>query len=87
MKKVYTAPELYYEEYEINTSIAGGCGHPLYADSINSGNADSCTYSIYPGTTVFSDKNISCDIQIYGDDNVENICYQHATPNELIFNS
>lgn len=85
MKKLYTAPELYFEEYEINTSIAGGCGHPLYADSINSGDVDHCTYDIYAGTTVFSGMNGSCEI--HPADGEYNICYQVATPNELIFNS
>ena len=85
MKKLYTAPELYFEEYEINTSIAGGCGHPLYADTINSGNVDTCTYEIYDGFQVFSNMNISCEDTPA--DGQYNICYQVAPPNDLIFNS
>lgn len=85
MKRTYIAPELFFEEYEINTAIAGGCGHPLYADSINSGDVDHCTYDIYAGVPAFSGMNSSCEIIPVDGEN--NICYQVATPNELIFNS
>ena len=62
----------------------GGCGHPLYADSINSGDVDHCTYDIYAGVPAFSGMNASCEIIPVDGEN--NICYQVATPNELIFN-
>ena len=48
MKKVYTRPELFCEEYELSAAIAGNCSVGMGAYNVNSGDPYSCSYTMGP---------------------------------------
>lgn len=87
MRKIYNKPEMFYEEYELSTAIAGNCsmadGQPLPIDdgAINYNSGDVCTYNVM-GLELFSSGNCA-DADQVGD----MFCYQQPDGSTGVFNS
>lgn len=84
MKKTYNAPELFFEEYELCTTIAGNCGNKLYQDAIRSGSYTTCTVEVEGIGNVFLDASIGCNIS---PDYLEGVCYESFSTSQTLFNS
>lgn len=86
MKKTYNAPELFFEEYELCTSIAANCGNKLYQDKITSNSTLTCTVEGgRPGQFFFVTTNTSCTTVPVEEDGI--LCYQSFSTNDMLFNS
>lgn len=83
MKRTYTKPELFYEEYELTEAIAGNCGNKLYLDKVNSGSYLSCTVDMGGGDFLFMSPP-SCNTDPA---DIGGICYEAYAENEMLFNS
>ena len=55
MKRKYEKPALYFEEYELSSSIAGNCGNKLFQDKIYAGNYLNCKVDAGGGDFLFLD--------------------------------
>lgn len=83
MKKVYSKPEIVFEDFTLSTSIAGGC-----EIRTNTPSAGACGYPYEGGggQTLFT--NAVGDCQIKMDDDVNNgFCYHVPIDSNNIFNS
>lgn len=85
MKRKYEKPALYFEEYELSSSIAGNCGNKLFQDKIYAGNYETCKVDAGGGDFLFLDPTIGCNTYP-GEDGVP-YCYQVPSTNEMLFNS
>lgn len=88
MKKAYTKPELFCEDYELSTAIAGNCSAALHAAYTNQSNYTSCSYQI-GFDFLFVKDNGECDTYINdgGSWAGDTICYQVPTAAEFAFSS
>ena len=91
MKKAYTKPELFCEEYELSESIAGTCGHSLNATQVTSGDVWTCGYKYGPRTTLFTTSGI-CNSLASNYDEVTfeaqyGFCYETSGDNSIVFSS
>ncbi len=77
MKKAYTKPELYFENFELSTSIAVQCGKPIHYA------AGTCKDGLggYADVIFLEDKSCSSTPDDFG------FCYHNPTDTEKIFNS
>ncbi len=64
MKRKYEKPALYFEEYELSSSIAGNCGNKLFQDKIYAGNYTSCKVDAGGGDFLFLDSFIGCNTNL-----------------------
>lgn len=90
MKKTYTKPELFCEEYELSTAIAGTCGHSLSATQVTSGDVYSCGYKYGGRTILFLTQGICTSIVSSSDEEFEaqyGFCYQSSGDNSIVFSS
>ena len=85
MKRNYEKPALYFEEYELSSSIAGNCGNKLFQDKIYAGNYTSCKVDAGGGDFLFLDSAIGCNTDPGADGKL--YCYQVPSTNEMLFNS
>lgn len=85
MKRRYEKPALYFEEYELSSSIAGNCGNKLFQDKINSGSYTTCTVDAGGGDFLFLDPYRGCNTDPGADGKL--YCYQVPSTNEMLFNS
>ena len=78
MKKQYVKPELYFEDFELSTNIATGCGTIVeHADG-------ECTY-VQPGIgTVFTTNIAGCE---YKNPDDVGVCYNVPEGNNKVFSS
>ncbi len=82
MKKVYTKPELFCEEYELSVAIAGNCAEEFFGVP-NASTVDKCTFEMM-GKPLFTEANPSCKRHpIDG----EMFCYMTPTDTTRIFAS
>lgn len=84
MKKVYTKPELFCEEYELSVSIAGNCGAQFSAFNVNTSSITTCTYRDVD-EFIFIQANAACTEHPAYDDDL--LCYVTATEGSLAFSS
>ena len=84
MKRKYEKPALYFEEYELSSSIAGNCGNKLFQDKIYAGNYETCKVDAGGGDFLFLDSSF-CNTNPGADG--ELYCYQVPSTNEMLFNS
>ena len=84
MKRNYEKPALYFEEYELSSSIAGNCGNKLFQDKIYAGDYKSCKVDAGGGDFLFLDSSF-CNTHPGADG--ELYCYQVPSTNEMLFNS
>lgn len=82
MKKAYVKPELFCEEYELTTAIAGNCGAEFNAFNVNTSDVKTCTYRMMDHF-LFISANMACDEQPTDDE----LCYQVASPAIMAFSS
>ena len=84
MKKVYSKPEILFEDFTLSTSIAS-CEVQVEA-MINE-----CTVEFVPGVSnLFLEGMEICDVQIVDGSNEMNndgLCYHQPSPSNNIFNS
>ncbi len=85
MKRKYEKPALYFEEYELSSSIAGNCGNKMYQDKIYAGSYTTCKVDAGGGDFLFVDQYMGCNI--LPEDNGLPYCYQVPSTNEMLFNS
>jgi hypothetical protein len=81
MKKTYEKPEVYFESFELSTSIATGCEYKTnHAMNI-------CTYDLGSLGNVFVDSTTNCnDIKAQGG-KWQNICYHLPSDQSNLFTS
>lgn len=84
MKRIYTKPELFCEEYELSVAIAGNCGQK-FSKITNSTQPSTCSFPM--GTSnIFLDTNTRCDTYNYFDYDL--FCYEGSHSGEkIIFGS
>lgn len=84
MKRVYTKPDLFCEEYELSVEIAGNCSQN-FSNSVNHNNPYKCTYDML-GETIFHETNKACspNTGLYEDDM---FCYQPSDGDKIVFAS
>ncbi len=82
MKKAYVKPQLYFDSFELSTSIATGCSAGYDHDNTNFGSPNNCNY--FYGTDKVFLNLISCDIEDPGE---SMYCYHVPTPNDKVFSS
>lgn len=78
MKKTYNKPQIVFESFEINTSIAAGC---MYLTDTKS-DSNSCSYTDN-GVTIFTGEN-ACGMD---DTTADAFCQHVPTDAYVIFNS
>lgn len=84
MKKTYSKPELFYERYELTSSIAGNCAVGLPVQDITPTNYFNCTVDIGGGDKLFLDEGIGCNTEpIEGN----GFCYETFALNEMLWSS
>lgn len=87
MKKKYVKPEFIFEDFSLNTTIAGGCGTPTKTPSYGQCGID------FSGLKLFLDTVAGCtDIQVKdedldGDEAYNGICYHVFSNGSSNFNS
>ncbi len=85
MKKVYSKPEIMFEDFTLSTSIAGGCDVQTNLPSQNQCGMD------FSGLTVFMTGMTGCtDIAVEnvgGDGQWNEICYHVPTGDQNLFTS
>lgn len=83
MKKPYVKPEVYFESFELSTSIATGCSAGYNHSNTTFGDANHC-YLIYGTDNVFLETTTGCTLT----DSDENLfCYHVPAANDKIFSS
>ena len=82
MKKVYKKPVLYFENFELSTSIATGCGHPIHNQS-----KDVCGLDMGGGIIVFLNGISGCTGYQLDNDNYNGLCYHNPSDTQNLFNS
>lgn len=81
MKKAYVKPEVYFESFELSTSIAAGCEYRTN-HAINV-----CTYELTGGRNVFVNESTNChDAQAPGG-SYGAVCYQIPSDQSNLFTS
>ena len=84
MKKAYSKPELYYERYELSSTIAANRATRLPAGEILHSYYTACKVSVGGGDFLFLDEGIGCNTEpIEGN----GYCYQSFALNEMLFSS
>ncbi len=82
MKKAYVKPQLYFDSFELNTSIATGCSAGYNHENTTFSNANSCVLKF--GTdTVFLNVAI-CSLTEFDENQ---FCYHVPTSNDKVFSS
>ena len=82
MKIAYVKPVLYFENFELSTSIATGCSAGYNHDNTNFGNPSSCNY--FYGTDKVFLNLYACDLEDPGE---SMFCYHVPTANDKVFSS
>lgn len=81
MKKTYVKPEVYFESFELSTSIATGCEYKT-DHAMNQ-----CVYDIAGGRNVFVDENTNCkDVKVPGG-SYGSVCYHVPAETSNLFTS
>lgn len=88
MKKAYSKPELFCEDYELSTAIAGNCTAALHAAYTNQSSYHSCSYQI-GFDFLFVESSDVCDTYISDGESWagETICYQALSDAAFAFSS
>ena len=82
MKKTYVKPEVYFESFELNTSIAAGCGVRINsAEGVcNWIPGVGSIFTEYPTCTYTADDNVSGNIE-------PDFCYHVPLDSKKVFTS
>ena len=81
MKKTYEKPEVYFESFELSTSIAASCANPIHNMA-----RDICGLEIPDVGAIFLNGIQGCkDYKV--NDGAYNFCYHNPTDQTNLFNS
>lgn len=81
MKKVYSKPEIMFEDFTLSSSIAS-CD--VQAEST----MDQCAVEFVPGVSyIFLEGMNICDVPIVDGSGEDGVCYHNPTPGNNLFNS
>lgn len=81
MKKHYEAPEIYFDDFSLSTSIAGDCGTIIGNPSRNI-----CAYKTRTGLNVFMSGMSACTTT-EDDGDYQGFCYHVPIDDKNLFNS
>lgn len=84
MKKVYTTPSVFYEDFSLTTNIAAACAIQTNAAKFT------CGYEYAPDLIIFTSGILQCQQSGYEiEDNGawDGICYHNPSDNYQLFNS
>ncbi|MBR6534270.1 MAG: hypothetical protein IKT65_01720 [Clostridia bacterium] len=86
MKKTYTAPDVFYEDFSITTNIASACEEKTNAAKWE------CGYEYLPGLNIFASNIPGCHItngvlEQDGDAIWDSLCYHVPIDDYNLFNS
>ncbi len=84
MKKTYVRPEVYFESFELSTSIATGCSAGYDHNNTNFGTPDQC--ALFFGTDRIFNSPPICDPS-EGKFDPSDFCYHVPTANDSVFSS
>ena len=84
MKKVYSKPEIVFENFSLTTNIAGGCEVKTWTPT----NADLCAYQPprFPDLNIFLEESSACTTK-EADGEYDGFCYHIPTETNNLFNS
>lgn len=79
MKKIYTKPEILFEDFSLSTSITAGCAfkNHNYQEGV-------CGYTTRTGNIVFTQDVTGC---VYTENDSDTLCYHVPNDDYDIFNS
>lgn len=87
MKRIYTKPELFCEEYELSVAIAGDCGDMWTKSNFTQAKIDSCGYRL-GDNILFSDSvNSMCTQKALIDVEGGGYCYNTVADQPKVFAS
>lgn len=82
MKKTYSKPEIMFEDFTLNTNIAGDCGI-IWGVQVEG----TCGGFDFGGDILFMTKAQGCEKTFETDDGSSGICYHNPYDNNRLFNS
>lgn len=85
MKRAYTKPELFCEDYELSVSIAGNCGSEFPAYNVTQADYEHCGYKMGRGI-VFITEGV-CTTFPSGEGADGTFCYQVPNAATVAFSS
>lgn len=85
MKRTYTKPELFCEEYELSVSIAGNCGVEMRTHEVNTNDWKTCGFKMGFDWLFVSETN--CNTRPEGEDGDNGICYMQPIESAKVFHS
>lgn len=88
MKKKYSKPELYIENFQLTQSIAENCGAYDVGYSLGTpgqGDKNSCGWDI-GGLVIWLDATRGCT-EVYPDIDIDGVCYNNPNGAHTIFGS
>lgn len=83
MKKTYEKPEVYFESFELSTSIATGCGVGYNHQNTNFSNGSTC-YLIFGTKRIFLTSTAGCTKTDFDENQ---FCYHVPTSDSKVFSS
>ena len=87
MKRTYTKPELFCEEYELSVSIAANCVNILNKDFAHYNDPNTCAYQVGRMTYFANSDVCRTVIDEGGTINGDLICYQNPAEDQTVFTS
>ena len=86
MKRTYTKPELFCEEYELSVSIAANCSESFNRGSASHNEPYTCFYQI-GRVRYFASSEVCMEVRDNGQIQLGNelICYQQPTEDMTVF--
>lgn len=82
MRKAYSKPEIFFEDFSLTSSIAAGCG--ITTDLQNAG---TCGVSVSGYNVFFTGMQGCNDIPVSIDGEFNGLCYHTPVEANLLFNS
>lgn len=87
MKRVYTKPELFCEEYELSVAIAGDCGDGWNKSMFTQSNINSCGYQMGDYILFSCSVTSTCTQKELIDEDGGNYCYNTVEGMQKVFAS
>lgn len=87
MKRIYTKPELFCEEYELSVAIAGDCGDMWNKSNFTQAKIDSCGYQMGDYILFSYSVTSTCTQKELIDDDNGNYCYNTVADQLKVFAS
>lgn len=82
MKKVYSKPDILFEDFSLSTNIAAGC------EEIPLQNINECGFKWSKGVYIFTDSVSGCSHKVVdGDGEYNGLCYHNPSSTNNVFYS